>query len=269
MKMRLGCFGYIKDLDLIAAAGFDCAELQVKEIMALSEEEFKKAKKTLKNCGITAEVFDNPIPLDCRISSPSFDLAYYRDFLEEISDRTAEMGARYIVFGNGKARSLPSEGDIASATSKFDDFFISLLEITAKRNITVLIEPLAKSLSNIVNSLSDAVEFIKKYKMHNLKTLLDYRWMVEEGWPLTVIEDYELYIKHVHIDNPFSPFPTRIVPRLNDGFDYTPFMNTLKNIAYKEIISIEASVFQDFAKEIREGLGLFRANHIEPYRSLS
>jgi sugar phosphate isomerase/epimerase len=105
--------------------------------------------------------------------------------------------------------------------------------------------------------------------MHNLKTLLDYRWMVEEGWPLTVIEDYELYIKHVHIDNPLSPFPTRIVPRLNDGFDYAPFINTLKNIAYKEIISIEASVFKDFAKEIREGLGVFKANHIEPYRSLS
>jgi len=269
MKMRLGCFGYTKDLDTIAAVGFDCAELHIKEIMAMSEEEFKKVKKRLRDCGITAEVFDNPIPLDSCICSSSFDLNYYRDFCNKVADRAAEMGARYIVFGNGKARSLPSEGDIASAVGKFDDFFMSFLETTAKRNITVLIEPLAKSLSNIVNSLSEAVEFIKKYEKHNLKTLLDYRWMVEEGWPLTDIEDYELYIKHVHIDNPFSPFPTRIVPRLNDGFDYTPFMNTLKNIAYKEIISIEASVFQDFAKEIREGLGLFRANHIEPYRSLS
>ncbi len=269
MKMRLGCFGYIKDLDTIAAAGFDCAELHIREIMAMSEGEFKKAKKALRDCGIPAEVFDNPIPLDCCISSPSFYLDHFRDFLEKSADRIAEMGARYIVFGNGKARSLPSEGDIPIAASKFDDFFISLLEIAAKRNITVLIEPLAKSLSNIVNSLPEAIEFIKKYEKHNLKTLLDYRWMLEDGWPLTDIEDYELYIKHVHLDNPLSPFPTRVVPRMNDGFDYAPFLNTLKRIAYKEIISIEACVFQDFAKEIREGLELFKANNIEPYHSIS
>jgi hypothetical protein len=46
-------------------------------------------------------------------------------------------------------------------------------------------------------------------------------------------------------------------------------LNTLKKIAYKEIISIEASVFQDYAKEIKEGLELFRANTIEPYHSIS
>ena len=50
MKMRLGCFGYIKDLDTIAAAGFDCAELHIREIMAMSEGEFKKAKKALRDC---------------------------------------------------------------------------------------------------------------------------------------------------------------------------------------------------------------------------
>ena len=55
--MRLGCFGHIKDLDLIVV-GFDCAELQVKEIMAMSEEEFK-SQENAENCGITAEVFDN------------------------------------------------------------------------------------------------------------------------------------------------------------------------------------------------------------------
>jgi len=269
MKMQIGCFGYIKDLDTIAAAGFDCAELHVKEIIAMGEEEFKRSKKTLKDCGIPAEVFDNPIPLDSCVASPSFDLAYYHDFLEKVADRTAEMGARYFVFGNGKARSLPIEGDIPGAAEKFDEFFSDLLDITARRNITVLIEPLAKRLSNIVNSLPEAIDFIKKYKRYNLKTLVDYRWMLEEGRPVSEIAAYELYIKHVHIDNPLSPFPARIVPRLNDGFDYSPLFGTLKEIAYKEIISVEASVFQDFAKEIKETLNFFRAHGIESYRSIA
>lgn len=268
MKMRLSCFGFIRDLDDIAAAGYDCAELHVKEIMGFDDTDFGKALKRLKSCGIPAEVFDNPIPLESRIADPSFDLAYYRDYLRKAADRTAEMGARYFVFGNGKARSLPAEGDIAGAQEKFDRFFTMLLEITAEHNITVLIEPLGERLSNIVNNLPEAATFVAKYGRHNLKTFVDYRYMVEMGRPLDEIERYEPYMKHVHIDNPLTTFPERLIPRLDDGFDYAPFLNTLKKIAYKGIISIEASVWKDFPEEIKTGIEFFAAHGIEPYRSL-
>lgn len=265
--MRLSCFGFIKDLDDIAAAGYDCAELHIKEIMAFDEAGFAGALRKLRSCGIPAEVFDNPIPLDCRVSDPSFELDFYRGFLEKAADRCAEMGARYFVFGNGRARSLPLEGDITGAAAKFDEFFSMLLDITAARNITVLIEPLGKILSNIVNSLPEAVAFINKYGAPNLRTFIDYRYMVELSRPLQEIEEYEPWIKHVHLDNPLSEFPRRVVPRLDDGFDYAPFLASLKRIAYKGIISVEASVFYDFPKEINECMNFFKAHGIEPYRT--
>jgi len=267
MKMRLSCFGFIKDLDDIAAAGYDCAELHMKEIMGFDEAGFKKALAMLRSCGIPAEVFDNPIPLDCRVSDPSFNLGYYRDFLERAADRTAEMGARYFIFGNGRARSLPIEGDVAGAAAKFEEFFSMLLEIAAARNITVLIEPLGRKLSNIVNNLPEAVEFIRKFGKANLKTFVDYRYMVELDRPLGEIAEYEPWIKHVHLDNPLSEFPRRVVPRLDDGFDYSPFLEALKGIAYKGILSVEASVFEDFPREIKECVGFFKVHGIEPYRA--
>ncbi|MCX7026467.1 MAG: sugar phosphate isomerase/epimerase [Spirochaetes bacterium] len=267
MKMRLSCFGYLKDLDDIVAAGYDCAELHVKEMMAFDDAGFREALATLRSCGIPAEVFNNPIPLDSRVADPSFDLKYYHDFLEKAADRCAEMGARYFVFGNGRARSLPTEGDISGAATKFDEFFSMLLDIAAKRNITVLIEPLSKKLSNIVNNLPEAVEFIKKFDKPNLKTFIDYRYMVELGRPLDEILVYEPYIKHVHIDNPLSEFPRRVVPRLDDGFDYGPFLESLKKISYKGIISVEASVFADYPQEIKDCLGFFAAHGIKPYRA--
>jgi len=266
VKMRLGCFGFVKDLDAIAAAGYDSAEMHIREIMGLDDAGFRKALAELRSCGIPAEVFDNPIPLDSRIADQSFDLAYYRDFLNKAADRTAEMGARYFVFGNGKARSMPTEGDIVGASEKFNEFFDMLLDIAAQRNITVLIEPLGKRLSNIVNDLPEAVEFIEKFGRANLKTFVDYRYMVELERPLDDIERYEPYIKHVHLDNPLTVFPQRIVPRLDDGFDYGPFLDELKRIAYKEIVSIEASVFNDFPREIREGIEFFAAYGIRPHR---
>ncbi|MFH2115655.1 MAG: sugar phosphate isomerase/epimerase family protein [Spirochaetota bacterium] len=266
MRMRLSCFGSIKDLDDISAAGYDCAELHIREIMGFDDAQYKVALGKLRDCGIPAEVFDNPIPLDSRVPDPSFDLAYYRDFLRKATDRCAGMGARYFVFGNGKARSLPTEGDIQGAASKFDEFFRMLLEITAEHNITVLIEPLGKKLSNIVNSLPEAVAFIEKYGRPNWKTFIDYRYMVELGRPLDEIAKYEPFIKHVHLDNPMTVFPERVVPRLDDGFDYAPFLDALKAIAYKEIISVEASVFKDYKAEIQETLRFFEAHGIQPFR---
>jgi len=274
VKMRLSCFGYIKDLDDIAHAGYDCAELHVKEIMGFDEADYRKALARLKACGIPAIVFDNPIPLDSRVADPAFDLKFYRGYLEKASDRCAEMGARYFVFGNGKARSLPGEGNFAlpgvgaaQAAAKFDDFFFMLLDIAGGRNITVLIEPLGKRLSNIVNSLPEAADFVKKYGRSNLKTFVDYRYMVELGRPLSDLADFEALIKHVHLDNPLTTFPERLVPRLDDGFDYAPFLGALKQIAYKEIVSVEASVFKDFPAEIRAGIDFFAAHGIEPFRA--
>lgn len=267
MRMRLGCFGYVKDLDDIARAGYDCAELHVKEVMSFDDAAFAAARSALRDAGIPAEVFDNPIPLDSRVADPSFELAHYRDFLEKAADRCAELGARYFVFGNGKARSLPNEGDVAGAAAKFEDFFSMLLDLAGERNITVLIEPLAKRLSNIVNSVPEAVEFIRRFGRPNLKTFVDYRWMVEEGRPLSELVDHEPYVVHAHLDNPLSEFPRRVVPRLGDGFDYAPFLDTLKRICWKGIVSIEASSFDDFAAEIRAGLELFAAHGIRPYRA--
>jgi len=265
MRMLLSCFGFIKDVDTIAAAGYDRAELHVREIMGFDEAEYRGARARLRDCGLPAHVFDNPIPLDSRVSDPSFDLGYYRDFLNTAADRCAEMGARYFVFGNGKARSLPEEGDVRGAAEKFDEFFRMLLDIAAERNITVLIEPLGKRLSNIVNSLPEAVEFIRRHGRPNLKTFVDYRYMVELGRPLSELAEFEPYIKHVHLDNPTTVFPERVVPRVDDGFDYAPFLDALKGICYKEIVSIEASVFKDFPREIRGGIEFFAAHGIRPY----
>lgn len=267
MHMRLGCFGYVKDLDTIATAGFDCAELHIRELMSFDEGEYQIARTKLRDCGIPAEVFDNPIPLDSRIADPSFNLSFYHDYLQKACERAAGMGARYIVFGNGKARSLPIEGNIEAARDKFDAFFTMLLDIAALHNITILIEPLGCKLSNIVNTLPDAVEFIKKYGRHNLKTFIDYRYMVELQRPLSDIEKFEPFIRHVHLDNPTTVFPERVVPRLDDGFDYAPFLEMLKKICYKEIISIEASVFRDFKEDIQQVIEFFAAHGIYPYRA--
>lgn len=267
MRMKLSCFGTLNDIDDIAAAGYDCAELQIKEIVELSEEEFRVAVRKVRSAGITCEVFDNPVPLNVSITSPDFDFDYYTEYLEKGAYRAAELGARYYVFGNGRSRSLPVEGDIKGAQERLLDFLHILCDIAAKYNITVLLEPLATYLTNWINTIPEAVEFINNFGRYNLKTMCDLRYLFPMNRDVEDIATYEKYIKHIHIDNPLSPFPQRLIPTLEDGFDYGPFINVLKKICYKEIISIEANTFQNYSEEIKKGLRFFAHFGIVPYRS--
>ena len=267
MRMRTGHFGYIKDLNGIAAAGYDSAELHIREIMDFTDEEYEYALEKVQSCGIITEVFDNPLPLDKVIADPGFDTGYYTAYLQKAVTRTAKMGARYYVYGNGKTRSLPKDCDQATY-DKVEGMLRTLCELAAKENITVMLEPLHSSICNVFLSIPEIYEYAQKTGIPNLKTLVDYRWFVAGGHDFGIIEQYADFIKHVHIDNPLLPFPERRVPMADDGCDYAPLFDVLKKIAYKGAISIEANTFDDFDNDIRKGLDLFGSYGISSCKTM-
>ncbi|WP_073107401.1 sugar phosphate isomerase/epimerase family protein [Hespellia stercorisuis] len=265
MKMKTSHFGFVKEADAIAAAGYDAIELHIKEIMSFDDFEFRRAKQMLRDSGLASEVFDNPLPLDVVIADDSFDFPFYRDYLRKAVERTAQMGGRYFVYGNGKTRSLPDGVEKDTARKKNDQLIVTLCEIAQEYNITIMMEPLAGAICNSVLSIPEAYEYAKKLGCKNLKTLLDFRWFIAGGHDYSDIVEYADFIKHVHVDNPLLPFPERRVPMLGDGFDYGTLFETLKEISYKGYISYEANTFDDFETDIRKGLSLLEHYNIYSY----
>lgn len=266
MKPRLSFFGFTKDIDAIAAAGYDCIEMHMHEIIRLDPAEFQAASRRLKDSGLACEVLDNPVPLDQCIADESFDLEYYRDFLAKGADRAAELGVKYYVFGNGRTRSLPTSGDIEAAREKNLAFMRMMADIVEKRGLTVLIEPLAPRVSNVIHGIAEALDYIKIIGKSNFGTFLDYRWFLAQNHPFGDIEKYQQHIRHVHIDNPTTEFPHRVIPRLDDGHDYAPFFQALDRIDYHNIISIEANTFTNFEQDLKDGIAFFRHFGILPGR---
>lgn len=266
MKMKTSHFGFVNEADQIAAAGYDAVELHIKEIMSFDDLEYQKARKLVKDSGIASEVFDNPLPLDVVVADDSFDFAYYTEYLKKAVDRTARMGARYFVYGNGKTRSLPEGAGREEAAKKNEQLIVTLCDIARAYNITIMMEPLAAAICNSVLSVPEAYDYAKKLGCGNLKTLLDFRWFIAGGHPYSDIVEYADFIKHVHVDNPLLPFPERRVPMAGDGFNYGTLFETLKSISYKGYISYEANTFNDYQQDIRKGLGLLKDYGIYPYR---
>lgn len=267
MKVRLGCFGNLDDFDAIEAAGYDCAELDLQEIMTLDDDRYRKLKKRIRESAVKCEVYNTMIPLRSSIISPDFDEKYWVEFSKKAAQRAAELGARYYVFGNGFARRIPEEGDVAGGRAKVLGFLDALCDITREYGITILIEPLSRFYSNFILSLREAVGVIREMNRTNLMTMVDLRHMVATGEPFDEIVRYRDYILHVHIDNPLPP--ERYFPKLGDGYDYRPFMDTLKKINYEGIISVEARYYmsgearKDFPVEAARAIGFFKSFDIE------
>lgn len=267
MKPSLSFFGSTDDIEAISAAGYDGIEMQVNWIVKLGETEFKDACQHLQNSPIVCEVLDNPVPLDKCIADDSFDLNYYRDYLNIGADRAAQMGVKYYIFGNGKTRSLPIFGDIEAAKEKNLTFIRMLADITAERGITVLIEPLAPRVSNVILSISEALDYIKLVEKTNLGTFLDYRWFLAQEHPIQDIEKYSKYIRHIHLDSPVNEFPKRMIPRVEDEHDYSPLFKALEKIKYNGTIAIEANTFTDYAQDLKDGIAFFQHFGVSPRRA--
>ena len=267
IKMRTSHFGFVHQIDAIAAAGYNCAELHIKEIMDLSDTDYLAVCKKIRDADITCEVFDNPLPLDSVIADESFDLDIWTEYVKKAVECTATMGARYFVFGNGRTRSIPSEGDVTGAIEKNDEMLARICSLAAEANITVLLEPLAKSICNRFLGIPEIYGYATKTGILNLKTLMDYRWFLAGGHDMQVIERYADFIQHVHIDNPVEEFPRRLVPMADDGHDYGLLFCALKKVCYKGIVSIEANTFENgFDQDIAKGIELLRYHGIESFR---
>ena len=259
MQPKFCVFGFSNDIDAIAAAGYDCIEMHMHEVMSMEVMEFKETCQKLNDSSITCEVIDNPVPLDQVIADASFDLDYYKGYLEVGTERAAELGVKYFNYGNGRTRSIPTSGDIEAAREKNLRFMRMMADIAGEKGITILIEPLAPQVSNVVLSIPEAIAYAHEIGRPNIGTFLDYRWFIALNHPYSMIEEYAEHIQHIHIDNPEDPFPTRKVPRYNDYHDYSQFFDALKKINYEKIISIEASTFDNYEEDLRAGLAFLRA----------
>ena len=267
--MRLSFFGFSKDIDAIEKAGFDCIEMHYREIVPMSDAEFGELKRRLADSPLTAEVINNPLPLDKQIIAPEFSINDYRDHIELGARRAAELGARFCNFGNGKTRSLPKDAsapETAAARAKICEAIKLVCDINAKYNITVLLEPLSPVVSNFILSIPEAIALAEELGVKNMKPFVDLRWFVDEKRPYEEIVKYADQIQHIHIDNPVLPFPERRIPRVSDNFDYAPFVQVLKDICYKGIISCEANTFTDFGKDLQDFMAFFKQFGICSYR---
>lgn len=245
--MKLGGFGFLADYPKIQNAGYDYAELDMPEIEALSEEKFSSVRDQIWQTGFPVLTGARILP----ITEPLFFVDGFRptslkDYLRKSCQRSAAVGMKKVILGNGKARSLAAPEDRAKE-SVFVEFLRMLADIAGENQLELILEPLGPKYSNYINTISEAVEMLERVGLPNVFTMADLRHIVGAKESLEDVITYRPYIHHIHIDYPLS-YPERVYPSASDGYDYSKFLTALKRSGYNDTLTIEADIPSDWGR---------------------
>jgi len=234
-------------IEEIAEYGYEYLDLPVAQIMELDDGEFDKLKQRIKVSGLDCEACNNLFPASIKITGPSVDLSEVRNYLDTAIRRVEELGAEVICFGSSGARNIPPGFPVSAAWEQMVSICRIIDEYVAPRNITIVIEPLNRGESNIVNSAAEGYELSRAADRESIRLLVDYYHLALESESVDIIRKAGKSVRHCHISNPEG----RSFPSGKDGDVYDDFFRALRQIDYTGRLSVEAFT-QDFAREGRE-----------------
>ncbi len=259
-KVLVGyCVG-LKGLETAKAAGFDYVELGVSEIAALSDADFEAALERVKQVGIPTPNANLFLPGSIRLTGPQAtapeeQMAYVRKAFARLN----RLGVKILCFGSGGARRVPEGFPKDEAFQQLVAFGKRIAPEARANGITVVIEPLRRQETNIINTTAEGFELVKAVGDPNFELLIDFYHLASEKEDPAIILQVREHIRHLHMANPQG----RVFPLEWEEFDYAPFFANLRKIGYTGRISVEASS-PDIPTQGPRAIALLRRAFIDP-----
>jgi D-psicose/D-tagatose/L-ribulose 3-epimerase len=226
------------DYDLlrrISAAGFDDVEFPLCLIAGLSDGAFATLKGTLTALSLKATVCTHFFPDDMPLTGPEQDRKALEGYLAGALDRAAQLGIRKIVFASLLAWQIP-EG--FSRQEGYDRLAALLTELLvpacAKYGMLILIEPLRRSVCNLINTLTDGMALVNRVHSPAVRLMADGFHIIDNEEDPRQISDYARSIEHVHLAEAGRALPGRVYSK-----ELEAVLAQLRAIGYDKTISFE------------------------------
>lgn len=220
---------------LLADIGYDYIELSLAHIMNLSDADFENLRGQLTKAGIGCEVCHNFFPASIRLTGPDVNMEIITDYVEKALGRASRLGAEVVVFGSSGAKNVPDGFAMEKAWQQIVEMLKKIDPLARRFKITIAVEPINKSESNIINSVREGLEIVRQVNRKNIQLLVDYYHLTVANESLDIIDEAKDYIKHIH----FAEATGRQFPKSAKN-SYIEFFGKMKSIGYNSRISIEA-----------------------------
>jgi D-psicose/D-tagatose/L-ribulose 3-epimerase len=237
--MKFGICTAITQAAAVAAAGWDYVEESVQGLLRGTDAEWPPPPKP----AVPILAANMLVPAALKITGPSVDTDALQRYIARVADRAAVVGTNTLVFGSGGARQVPDGFDRGTAARQITEFAAVAAAETARHGIDLVLEPLNRGECNIVNSIAEAMDYVRAVDRPNFWCLLDTYHFWLENEPLESLREAMPKIRHVHLADPQG----RVAPGLSGLADYRPVFEVLKSAGYDRTMSFEGTAMNEFA----------------------
>ncbi len=242
-KLPIGCCAGPADLAVLQATpGLDFIELPVAKALIGGADEFEQLGAALRRSKLAARAVNVFLPATLKVVGPDVredQLSYYASTALE---RARRLGVALLVFGSGASRMVPVGFSRDRALEQFADAVRMVNGQASRRSVTVAVEPLHSEETNILNTVGEAAEFLRRRRLDGVK-LADLWHMESEGERLDVLDDLGDVVAHAHFAADERRAPGRVADRIEE------FLRRLRQAGYSGACSIECR-WLDIAAEL-------------------
>jgi len=190
-----------------------------------------------------------PPPKGLHFTTP--DIAVRRKavaYLDTLIDFCGDIGGSYMIFGSPKQRNT-RDITVEQAKKHFAEGLSAVADHARQRGIEILVEPLGKRTTDVVNTLAEASQLARQVNHPAIGMMFDFNNTVDETEPFDVLlRKYHKNIHHVHVQEMGGK-------HLGTGTavnDYVKAFQVLKDMRYNHWVSLEVFDFSPGGRTIAE-----------------
>jgi D-psicose/D-tagatose/L-ribulose 3-epimerase len=177
---------------------------------------------------------------DATLRKKSWDVfAAMIDLAADLADTNSGARRPILALGSSKQRMAEAGLTPAEATSRLRDGLAALAPHAESRKVSVLIEPLAPHLCNVVNSIGEAMTIVRSIGSPAIQTMFDsHNTSAETESAAALLKRYRASIGHVHLNEMDGKRPGL------GNYAFTEVLRALRELNYPGWISIEVFDFK-------------------------
>ncbi len=220
----------------LKAIGYDYLEGGVAGTLKpeMTDAAFAQEAAMIRSCVLPTRSCNGFIPASFRLTGPEPTHAAALNYAVNACRHADAAGIPYIVLGSGTARRMPEGFDPARGKAQFIEFCQSLGDRIADLKVTIVLEPLNKGETNLLNSVTEGIEYVEAIQRPRIRLLADVYHMLKEGESPDSIRQAGARLLHCHI----AELEGRMAPGTK-GEDLSGFFKALKGIGYAGGVTCE------------------------------
>ena len=216
------------------------------------DAEFAPRAAAVKACGFPMPAANVLLPATLKCSGPDIDYERLERYGQTVFRRAKEIGMTLIVFGSAGARMVPEGFPINKAFEQYVDLLRQFGPIAEQNGVTIVVEPLNRGECNLVNTVLEGAEAVRRANTNGVKLLVDIFHMLRNGESPDDIVKVGPLIRHAHV----AENKDRAAPGTH-GDDFRPFLRALRRAGYNERLALEP-IWTDLPRQIGPALAELR-----------